>query len=82
MFVYNHGLEYLALEKFDPNNVTEDAYFPTKDSNKDISGDGGVERIRPLSEEKFAACVTAINNIIQQAEPEMFKYHRRHHNGH
>lgn len=31
VFVYNYGLEYLALDKFDPANVTENAYFPMKD---------------------------------------------------
>lgn len=31
VFVYDHGLELLALDKFDCSNVTDAAYFPAKD---------------------------------------------------
>ena len=83
VFVYNHGLEYIALDKFDVNNITDAAYFPMKDpdQNRD-SDDNEVVRVRGLSEQKLKACTAAVNNIIQQAESEIFKFHQKHKNGH
>lgn len=83
VFVYNYGLEYLALEKFDVNNVTDASYFPMKDLDQDTdSNDNKVARIRALPEPKLKLCTAAVNNIIQQAESEIFKFNTKHRNGH
>ena len=49
VFIYNHGLEYLALDKFDLNDVTDSSYFPMKDLDKDTDSDNNkVSRVRDL----------------------------------
>lgn len=39
-------------------------------------------RVRGLAENKLRACTAAVNNVIQQAESDIFKFHQKHKNGH